>query len=77
MMKLDLNNIFFISSEIDKMVEDMDIDYIDACLLYCEQNDLEVEYVGDIIKNNQNILGKIQKEAEDLNYLQKESRLLI
>jgi hypothetical protein len=76
-MKLDLNNIFFISSEIDKMVEDMDIDYIDACLLYCEQNDLEVEYVGDIIKNNQNILGKIQKEAEDLNYLQKESRLLI
>lgn len=76
-MKLDLNNIFFISSEIDKMVEDLDIDYIDACLLYCEQNDLEVEYVGDIIKNNQNILGKIQKEAEDLNYLQKESRLLI
>ena len=76
-MKLDLNNIFFISSEIDKMVEDMDIDYIDACLLYCEQNDLEVEYVGDIIKNNQNILGKIQKEAEDLNYLQKKSRLLI
>lgn len=76
-MKLDLNNIFFISSEIDKMVEDMDIDYIDACLLYCEQNELEVEYVGDIIKNNQNILGKIQKEAEDLNYLQKESRLLI
>jgi len=77
MMKLDLNNIFFISSEIDKMVEDMDIDYIDACLLYCERNELEVEYVGDIIKNNQNILGKIQKEAEDLNYLQKESRLLI
>jgi|DEB0MinimDraft_10_1074344.scaffolds.fasta_scaffold04159_3 hypothetical protein len=76
-MKLDLNNIFFISSEIDKMVEDMDIDYIDACLLYCERNELEVEYVGDIIKNNQNILGKIQKEAEDLNYLQKESRLLI
>ena len=76
MMKLDLNNIFFISSEIDKMVEDMDIDYIDACLLYCERNELEVEYVGDIIKNNQNILGKIQKEAEDLNYLQKESRLL-
>ena len=76
-MKLDLNNIFFISSELDKMVEDMDIDYIDACLLYCERNELEVEYVGDIIKNNQNILGKIQKEAEDLNYLQKESRLLI
>lgn len=76
-MKLDLNNIFFISSEIDKMVEDLDIDYIDACLLYCEQNELEVEYVGDIIKNNQNILGKIQKEAENLNYLQKESRLLI
>ena len=52
-----------------------DIDYIDACIMFCEKNNMEVEQIASIIKSNQNIKSKIQIEAENLNYLKKTSRL--
>lgn len=75
MKKIDLNTLFLIGSQIEELVNKHDLDYIDACLLYCEQHDLEVELIGEMLKSNQFIRAKIQKEAENLNYIKKEQRL--
>jgi hypothetical protein len=52
-------------------------DYIDAVIDYCTKNGIEVETAAAIIKSNPSIKSKIQIEAENLNVLEKTSRLPI
>lgn len=53
------------------------VDYMEAVIEYCERNEIDVEDVGKYIKKNPLMLSKIQEEAENLNYIQKSSRLPI
>ena len=53
------------------------VDYMDAILHYCEKNDVEIESIAKYIKKNVVLKAKLQEEAEELNYLQKTSRLPI
>lgn len=69
------NKLLKVAVEIEKLVETHEIDYIDACILYCQQNNIEVEQLGDIVRNNSNLKSKVQKEAENLRFLKKTSRL--
>ena len=77
MKRIDLEKLLLIGSEIEDMVERDNVDYIDACITYCDENSIEIEYIGELIKKNPNIKAKIQKEAENLNYLKKINRLKI
>ena len=63
------------AQEIEDLVWLHDIDYIEAIVLYCETNRLDIETAASLIKLNMNIKGKVQTEAESLNYLPKISRL--
>lgn len=63
--------------EINDLVEKHDMDYIDAVLHFCQINNVEIESVASIIKNNLNFISVIQAEAEQLNYLPKTDRLPI
>lgn len=56
---------------IQKIVKEKGISYIDAVLLYCENTQQEVEYVADIIKENQNFASLLYNEAEKLNLVEK------
>lgn len=71
------NNFLDLGKKIEDLVYEHDIDYIDAVLLYCETANLEVEFVADVISKNHYIKSKIQREAEDLNFLKKSPRLPI
>lgn len=62
--------------EIEKLTRDGS-DYLDAILHYCEKHDIEIESIARYIKKNVVLKAKIQEEAEELNYLQKTSRLPI
>ena len=64
-------------AEIEELVWQHDIEYIDAVVLYCEQNSIEVETAASLIKMNANMKGRLQAEAEYLNFLPKISRLPI
>lgn len=64
-----------IGQEIDDLVWKYDISYIEACLMYCENKNIEAEHLGDLIKKNQVVTLEIEKEAEKLNFLEKKSRL--
>jgi len=63
------------AEEIEDLVWKYDIDYIDAVVLYCEQNDIEVETVASLVKGNANLKSRMQNDAESLNFLPKVSRL--
>ena len=62
--------------EIEK-IRSNGVDYMDAVLHYCEKNEVEIESVAKYIKKNVVLKAKLQEEAEELNYLQKTSRLPI
>jgi hypothetical protein len=65
------------AEEIEDLIWKYDISYIDAVILFCEENDLEVETAASLIKLNANFKIKVQAEAEDLKYLPKIARLPI
>lgn len=63
--------------EIETLVKDKQMDYMDAVLMYCEQYQLEIDSIASMVKSNQTLKAKIQTEAEDLNFLPKTARLPI
>lgn len=63
--------------EIEKIVIDKKVNYIDAVILFCEQQGMEVETAASLIKGSAKMKAKVQNDAEDLNYLPKTRKLPI
>ena len=61
------------STMIEEMVAEKHLTYMDACLEYCKDNNIEPESLGRLV--NKSLKQKIQVEAENLNFLQKSSTL--
>jgi|TARA_R110000803_G_scaffold119177_1_gene187445 hypothetical protein len=56
------------AQSIEKIVkENNSVAYVDAILMYCEANQVEIEVVAKLI--NPKIKATIEKEASDLNML--------
>lgn len=70
----NLTNELF-SVEIERLVKNFNLDYIDAITYFCEKNNIEIETIASIVKSNLRIKSKIQSEAENLNYLPKSAKL--
>lgn len=64
-------------SEIETLVKERKIEYMEAVILWCELNGLEVEFAGELIRRNAVLKSKIQLEAENLNFMKKSDRLPI
>ena len=58
---------------IEEMVIKLNCTYMDACLEYCKDNNVEPESLGRLV--NKALKQKIQVEAENLNFLKKSSSL--
>jgi hypothetical protein len=63
--------------EIENLVRDKNIEYIDAIVHYCEKSGLEIEFLAGIIKKDPVMKSKLQFEAENLNFMKKSARLPI
>jgi hypothetical protein len=74
MINLASNNSIFIE-EIEKLCISKNIEYIDAVVIWCERNNLEVETAAAWIKKDPAMKSKIQAEAENLNVLKRGARL--
>jgi len=61
--------------EVEKLCRTKNIEYIDAVVLWCEKNNLEVETAAYWIKKDPTMRSKIQAEAENLNVLKRGARL--
>lgn len=62
-------------SEIEELCRSKNIEYIDAVVMWCEKNNLDIETAAYWIKKDATIKSKIQAEAEDLNILKRGARL--
>jgi len=58
-------------------VKDKSCSYIDAVILFCERNNVDVEQAATILSSDKLMIAKIRNEAEDLNFLKKTARLPI
>ncbi len=75
LVPIQLNTEF--PAEIEKLVRENEIEYMDAVILWCERNNLEVEFAAEMIRRNAALKAKIQIEAENLNFMKKSARLPI
>lgn len=66
---------FDITTRIEDLVWEHDIGYIEASIMLAEKLGIEEENFGSLIKTNQYIRAKIQEEAEELHFLERENRL--
>ena len=74
-MGIKMNNSMVFMENIENLVQQTKMTYIDAVMHYCEENKLEPETAGKMIggKLKQNI----QDEAENLHLIQRTSKLPI
>lgn len=68
MKKIDkFETLMRISRDIEHLVMKKKISYIDAIVLYSDENKIEIEHIGNIIANNNFIRSQIEIEAIKLN----------
>ena len=70
-----ITNLFV--NEVEVLCREKNIEYIDAVVMWCEKNNLDVETAAYWIKQDPSMKLKIQAEAENLNILKKGARLPI
>ncbi len=58
--------------EIEKIVSEEELNYIDAICHYCEKNGLEIESVTKLISKP--LKEKLRFDAQELNFMKKTSR---
>ena len=63
------------SLEIENIAKEKRISHLDAVLDYCQRNDIEPDTVGRLITKG--LKEKIEANARDLNYLEKQAQLPI
>jgi len=64
------------AKDIENLINDKRISYIEAISLWCETHDLELEYAASLIRKNKNLKSKVQIEAETLNFMKKKNSRL-
>lgn len=60
-----------LTEQIEVLIKQYKISYIDAIVAYCEQHNVEVETVAALIKGNSKLKSKLQSEGETLRMLVK------
>jgi hypothetical protein len=75
-VKEELNTKFLcpqkFAQEIEKIVKESKINYIDAIVTYCEENSIEVENISKLISKP--LKEKLKHNAIELNFLKKTTR---
>ena len=64
-------------NEIEQVAINKKCSYLDAVLIYCEQNGVEIETAASIIKSSAKLKARIHTDAEELNYFPKTRKLPI
>ncbi len=61
-----------ISNTINNMVDNLGCTYIEACVLFAEKHNIEIEQLALIVKKNAGIKASLQMEGKSLNMFKKE-----
>ena len=58
--------------EIEKLVKNEKLNYIDAIVLYCEENNIEIDSITKLISKP--LKEKLKCDAQQLNFMKKTTR---
>ena len=58
-----------IIKEVSNIAKEKSCSYMEAVMIYCEKNSVDIEQAGAIIKNNRTMVTKLRSEAKSLNFL--------
>lgn len=58
-----------IVEQVTKITKEKNCSYMDAVIIYCEKNSVDIEQAGAIIKDNRSMKMKLKSEAKSLNFL--------
>jgi predicted transcriptional regulator len=58
-------------AEVEKIVKEKRMNYLDACLDYARTANVEIETIASLIKGSQVLKAKIQADAEDNRLLKR------
>ena len=61
-----------IGNKIFEMVEEKDVNFIDACIILAEEHDVDYDVIATVVERHQQLKEKIRKDAEDLHFIKKE-----
>ncbi len=61
--------------QIETIVKEHNLEYMDAVIHYCEKNNIELEVAAAVVRGNPHLKSNIQLEAEGLNFLPKRAKL--
>ena len=75
MIELSIKTPSQFAMEIETIVKEKQIDYLDAVMYYVEKNNVEIETIASFIKSSQILKSKIALEAEELNMIKRSARL--
>ncbi|MBT4660269.1 MAG: hypothetical protein HOC18_00015 [Candidatus Marinimicrobia bacterium] len=75
MASIKMNNSIRFMANIEELAQRTKMTYIDAVIHYCEENKLEVQAAGQMVGGK--LKQRIQEEAEDLNLIERTSKLPI
>ena len=75
MIELSIKTPSQFAMEIENIVKEKQIDYLEAVMYYVEKNNVEIETIASFIKSSQILKSKIALEAEELNMIKRSARL--
>jgi len=65
------------ATDIEKLVNEDQLNYLDAIIHWCEKKQIEPENVAQLVSSNLNLKRKLQNEAENLNFIPRSTRIAI
>ena len=65
------------SSDIEKLVKEHKLNYLDAIIHWCEKKQIDPENIAQLVSGNMNLKRKLQTEAEGLNFIPRSIRIAI
>lgn len=57
--------------EIEKLVKEKNLNYLDAIIYYIEKHSLDPELIASVIRKNPNLKGKLYNDCMELNLVEK------
>jgi len=65
------------ASDIEKLVNENQLNYLDAIIHWCEKKQIEPENAAQLVSSNVTLRRKLQNEAENLNFIPRSTRIAI
>ncbi len=62
-----------IGNDIMELASTNELNYIDACIAYCDEHDIEYDSIAEVVKKHQQLKNLVQSDAQSLHFMEKEN----